>query len=115
MPFAGQLWVSGHDFFYLALFGLINSAIGIVLFTLGSRLLPAIETGLVGSLDAPLAPIWVWLAFGETPTTATLLGGLIVFAAVFAHVLASARGTSPGAGRIVEAEAAAGLPPNLPL
>ena len=115
IPFAGQLWVSGQDFLYLALFGLINSAIGIVLFTLGSRLLPAIETGLIGSLDAPLAPIWVWLAFGETPTTATFIGGLIVFGAVFAHVVASARGTSPGAGRRLEAEVAPGLSPNLPL
>jgi drug/metabolite transporter (DMT)-like permease len=41
-----------------------------------------------------LAPIWVWLAFGETPRTATLIGGLIVFAAVFAHVLVSASGPS---------------------
>jgi hypothetical protein len=78
----------------LAAFGLINSAIGIVLFALGSRLLPAIDTGLIGSLDQPLAPIWVRLAFGETPTTATLIGGLIVFGAVFAHVLVSARGPS---------------------
>ena len=102
IPFAGHLWVGGFDLFYLALFGLVNSAIGTVLFTLGSRLLPAIETGLIGSLDAPLAPIWVWLAFGETPTTATLVGGLIVFGAVFAHVLGSARSPSapsePAAG-----------------
>jgi len=34
----------------------------IALFALGSRLLPAIETGLIGSLDAPLAPVCVWLA-----------------------------------------------------
>jgi len=34
----------------------------IALFALGSRLLPAIETGLIGSLDAPLAPVCAWLA-----------------------------------------------------
>lgn len=91
MPFAPDLAVSGVDLINLALFGLVNSAIGLVLFTLGARMLPAIETGLIGSLDAPLAPIWVWLAFAETPTRATLVGGLIVFAAVVAHLVTGMR------------------------
>jgi drug/metabolite transporter (DMT)-like permease len=99
----------------LAAFGLINSPISIVLFALGSRLLPAIETGLIGSLDAPLAPIWVWLAFGETPTTATLIGRLIVFGAVFAHVLVSARGPSAAPESAGQSAVATDLPPNLPL
>jgi drug/metabolite transporter (DMT)-like permease len=75
----------------LALFGLVNSAIGIALFTLGARLIPAIETGLIGALDAPLAPVWVWLAFAETPGRNTLLGGILVFGAVLAHVSLGAR------------------------
>lgn len=70
----------------LALFGLVNSAIGIALFTLGARLIPAIETGLIGALDAPLAPLWVWLAFSEIPGRNTILGGILVFGAVLAHV-----------------------------
>ena len=78
IPFAADLAVSGPDLINLALFGLVNSSVGLVLFTLGARLLPAIETGLIGSLDAPLAPIWVWLAFAETPAKATLIGGLVV-------------------------------------
>ncbi len=93
MPFAADLAVSGFDLVNLALFGLVNSSIGLVLFTLGSRMLPAIETGLIGSLDAPLAPIWVWLAFAETPTRATLIGGLIVFIAVAAYITLGARST----------------------
>lgn len=92
LPFAGDLWPGGTDLIYLALFGLVNSAIGTVLFALGARLLPAIETGLIGALDAPLAPVWVWLAFAETPSSATILGGTIVFAAVFGHVVLSTRG-----------------------
>ena len=92
LPFAQHLQVSGIDLVYLALFGLVNSAFGTVLFALGARLLPAIETGLIGALDAPLAPIWVWLAFAETPSLATVIGGLIVFSAVFGHVIVSARG-----------------------
>jgi drug/metabolite transporter (DMT)-like permease len=75
----------------LALMGLVNSAVGISLFTLGSRMLPAVETGLIGSLDAPLAPVWVWLAFGETPGTNTILGGILVFGAVMANVALGTR------------------------
>ncbi len=93
IPFAADLAVSGPDLINLALFGLVNSAIGLVLFTLGSRLLPAIETGLIGALDAPLAPIWVWLAFAETPTNISLIGGSIVFVAVAAHMTLGARST----------------------
>ena len=96
IPFAQHLAASGTDLFHLALFGVVNSAIGTVFFALGARLLPAIETGLIGALDAPLAPIWVWLAFGEVPSAATIVGGVIVFAAVFCHILVSAR--RPAAG-----------------
>lgn len=75
----------------LGVFGLSNSLLGFALFILGSSRIPAIETALIGALEAPIAPIWVWLMFGETPGPATLLGGLIVFAAVFWHIFQSAR------------------------
>jgi drug/metabolite transporter (DMT)-like permease len=90
-PFGDPLAVSAHELVLLALFGLVNSAVGLALFTLGARLLPAIETALIGGLDAPLAPLWVWLAFEETPGTSTIVGGLIVFAAVATHILIEAR------------------------
>jgi drug/metabolite transporter (DMT)-like permease len=90
-PIGAPLAVTGHQLLLLMLFGVLNSAAGLALFTLGARLIPAIETALIGSLDAPLAPLWVWLAFGETPGRSTVIGGAIVFAAVTAHVLIGAR------------------------
>jgi drug/metabolite transporter (DMT)-like permease len=78
----------------LALFGVVSMALGSTLFILGAKYLPVIETALISSLESPLAPIWVWLAFGETPGMATLIGGSVVFAAVFAHVLHSNRSKS---------------------
>jgi drug/metabolite transporter (DMT)-like permease len=89
-PWGAPLAVTAHDLWLLALFGLVNSALGLTLFTLGARYLPPIETALIGSLDAPLAPLWVWLMFGETPGGGTLIGGLIVFVAVAAHIVLSA-------------------------
>jgi drug/metabolite transporter (DMT)-like permease len=96
-PFGEPLSVSGYELFLLALFGLVNSALGLALFTLGARLLPAIETALIGALDAPLAPVWVWLAFGETPSIGTLAGGLIVFVAVATHIMIEAQSDSRAA------------------
>lgn len=90
-PFGAPLSVPAENLLLLALFGLVNSALGLTLFTLGARRLPAVETALIGALDAPLAPLWVWLAFGETPGLATLAGGLIVFIAVTIHLARSAR------------------------
>jgi drug/metabolite transporter (DMT)-like permease len=87
LPFGEPLSVSGHDLLLLALFGLTTFAVGLPLFTLGARRLAAIETALIGSLDAPLAPLWVWLAFRETPSASTLIGGSIVFAAVGLHLV----------------------------
>jgi drug/metabolite transporter (DMT)-like permease len=102
-PFSGALSVTPLEFGLLALFGLTNSALGIAFFTLGSRSLPAIETALIGSLDAPLAPVWVWLAFGERPSTATLAGGAIVFAAVLIHIIREARGGASRSDGIIAA------------
>lgn len=86
-PFGAPLSVSGHDVLMLTLFGLTTFAIGLPLFTLGARRLPPIDTALIGSLEAPLAPLWVWLAFKETPGAGTLIGGSIVFAAVGIHLV----------------------------
>ncbi|MGO4837508.1 EamA family transporter, partial [Rhizobiaceae sp. 2RAB30] len=91
-PFGTPLAVSSWELALLALFGMA-SAIGLALFTLGARLLPAVETALIGTLDTPLAPLWVWLFFAETPDLATVTGGLIVFGAVGVHVVRSTRET----------------------
>lgn len=90
-PFLGPAGPVGMDWLHLALFGLVNSALGLILFMLGARLLPPIETALIGALDAPLAPVWVWLAFGLVPDRPTVLGGLVVFGAVALHLLAQRR------------------------
>lgn len=84
LPPPDQLWL-------LAGFGLINSTLGFTLFILGSRRISPIETSLLGALEAPITPFWVLLVFGETPTQATLVGGSVVFAAVFWHIWRSGR------------------------
>ena len=95
VPFGRPMSVSAHDIGLLTLFGLTTFAIGLPLFTLGARRLPPIETGLIGALEAPLAPLWVWLAFKETPSAGTMIGGSIVLAAVCIHLAAAAATAAP--------------------
>lgn len=99
LPFAETLAITLPDLALTAVFGLINLAAGLALFTVGARLLPPVETALVGSLEVPLAPLLVWAALGETPAPATLIGGAVVFVAVTAHVLGEARRRQDGLPR----------------
>lgn len=94
-PLGSPLDVTHIQIWQMALFGVVNSAMGLAFFALGSKRLPAIETGLIGALDTPLAPLWVWLAFNEKPGINTIIGGGIVFAAVIAHIVASQRRAAP--------------------
>jgi drug/metabolite transporter (DMT)-like permease len=78
--------VSFRDIALLAVFGVTQSALGLVLFGLGSRMIPAAEATLLTALDVPLAPLWVWLFFNEVPSHYTIAGGIIVLAAVAGHI-----------------------------
>ena len=39
---------------------------------------------LIGAAEMPLAPLWVWLVIGETPSRAAIVGGTLVGAGVLA-------------------------------
>jgi drug/metabolite transporter (DMT)-like permease len=75
----------------LALFGMTQLGLGLLLLTAGTKRLSASRVALIGGLDVPLAPIWVWIAFAETPSPATVAGGLTVITAVVLNTLLSSR------------------------
>lgn len=77
--------ISAHDLALATLFGAVQLGLQYILLTEGSRHLPAAEIALLGRLSVVLAPIWVWLGVGETPSTLTLIGGAIVVVAVILH------------------------------
>ena len=76
---------SPSDLALLALFGAAQLGFGLVLFTAGARLIPVAEASLIGMLENVLGPLWVWLALGETPAAATLLGGGVILGALIVH------------------------------
>jgi drug/metabolite transporter (DMT)-like permease len=71
--------------------GFFVVAMGMVLFTLGSRVVPAAELTLLSLVEVLLGPIWVWLALGETATRNTLIGGGVLLAGVAFNAIMGAR------------------------
>jgi drug/metabolite transporter (DMT)-like permease len=86
-PFASPLQVEAREFGLLALFGVSQFGLGLLLLAFGTPLVSATRGALLGVLQTPLATLWVWLAFAEQPAVLTLVGGAIVLAAVLADVL----------------------------
>jgi drug/metabolite transporter (DMT)-like permease len=87
LPFATPLAATPWDLAVLATFGIVQGAVGMVLFGMGARLIPSAESALISALEGPLGPLWVFLALGTMPMAATFVGGGIVLAAVIGHIL----------------------------
>lgn len=96
-PFATPFAVGTPDLLKLFLFGTAQFGLGLVLLTLGGRLISATENALIQTIETPLAVAWVWICFNEVPSGASLLGGMIVLAAVGAHVWCGSRGAAVSA------------------
>ena len=81
----GDLEVSQHDLLLCTMLGLVQVGLGLILYTLGSRHVPAGELALLSLTEVVLGPIWVWIGVGETPSLYTLIGGAIVLGAIAAQ------------------------------
>ncbi len=85
------------DLLLLALFGAGQLGLGMILFTAGARRIPVAEASLIAVLESVLGPVWVWLAIGENPGLPSLIGGVIVLAALAGHTAADLRRERRGA------------------
>jgi drug/metabolite transporter (DMT)-like permease len=98
-PFAHPSQIGGDDVVVLAGIGAGQMGIGMAMFTVGARLIPAAEVALLNLLEVVLGPVWVWLALSEQPDAATLIGGAIVLVAVVVQILGEAgRPATPDEG-----------------
>lgn len=89
LPAAAPSSAHGKSMILLMLFGIVQFGLGLILLTLGSRMIAASRSALIGSLDVPLGAFWVWLAFSEVPSVATCIGGFLIMAAVAGDTLAA--------------------------
>jgi drug/metabolite transporter (DMT)-like permease len=89
LPLATPGAIGRDDVVWLALLGAVQISLGLVLLTIGARLIPAAQVGLITLLEVALGPLWVWIAVSERPGAATLAGGAIVVAAIVIQTLGS--------------------------
>lgn len=89
--FADPLSISQSDLLLCIAFGILQNAAGLALYTFGSKRVPAAEATLLAALEVPFTPLWVFMFLGEVPALQTLLGGSIVLAALFMHILSEFR------------------------
>ena len=70
---------------WVALNGLIAIPLASTLIANGPRFLPSADVSMFFLLETVLTPVWVWLLFGEVPTGAVMIGGIIVIVTLIAH------------------------------
>lgn len=75
--------------------GVFQVGAGLVLYTLGSKVLPAVELTLLSLAEVLLAPLWVWMFLGETVTISTLGGGSLLLAAIAGNAISGIRQKPP--------------------
>lgn len=90
-PLVRDWSISAAELGLFALFGFTQQGAGLILTTIGTAHVPAAHAALLLALDLPLSPAWVWLLLGERPTTLGLIGGLVVLAAILAHIVIEGR------------------------
>jgi drug/metabolite transporter, DME family len=98
LPLANVGAPTAYDLALLALMGGLQLGLGLFLFMRGAPHLTAAQVGLLTLIEVILAPIWVWLAFGEVPATLSLAGGLVVLGALVVHSGLSLRRSRPPVG-----------------
>ena len=87
-PLAVDVWdLSTRDYLVAAGFGLGPMTLGMMLYVIGSAMIPATLSALIGTAEAPLGALWAWIGIGEVPPLATVIGGGIVLARVIGRLL----------------------------
>jgi drug/metabolite transporter (DMT)-like permease len=90
-PFAHVAEMGGANLGYVALMGVVQMGLALVLLSMGARLIPAAEVALIAQLENVLGPLWVWLAGIEHPSAPTIAGGIVVIGAVCLQVTQGTR------------------------
>jgi drug/metabolite transporter (DMT)-like permease len=80
--------------------GVVQIGIPYILLALASRHCPPLACSIIGAVEPLLNPVWVLIFDGERPGLFSILGGIIVIAAVTAQCVFQDRRTPSAASRI---------------
>ena len=101
LSFDYSLRLSLNDGTIAVAMGVFQVGTGLVIFTIGSRVVPAVELALLSMTEVLLGPFWVWIFLGESASLYTLLGGVVLLAAITLNALTGLRHKPvPPIGRI---------------
>ena len=84
LPFVTFTNISLNDYYWLALYGLVNVGLGFGIYLIGTGRVAVLTAALIGLLEIPFAPIWAFFLFDEKVDLLTIYGGsIILFSTVF--------------------------------
>lgn len=83
--------ITGYGWLWLVTEGAIVMPIAMGLLSLSTRFVPASAVGLFLLLETALGPMWIWVAYGEAPATAAIIGGTLIIGAVIGHFIYDAQ------------------------
>ncbi|HYL18556.1 MAG TPA: DMT family transporter [Burkholderiales bacterium] len=104
LPLALPIDASTQDIGLLAIMGVVQLAIGLLLMLAATPRLKAAEIGLLSVTETIFGTFLTWLVIGEKPGELALIGGLIVIAALVINEAVGLRkkSASPGEERAVQ-------------
>lgn len=89
LPAASPTSAGLYDWVLLIVLGLIVIPLAFGLIATGPRFIPAAEVALLLLLQTVLGAYWVWIAVAEAPSTATMIGGLVLIVVLALHSVAT--------------------------
>lgn len=95
----GELAIGWPNLFWVIAMGIVQLTLGLVLFTFGSRSVPAAQLSLIALVEPSLSPLWAWLVADELPPWPTFAGGAIILSAIALQALWSPRRRGAQAAR----------------
>ncbi len=85
VPFATPFELSLQTYAVVAVMGVAQMPLAMVLLAVATRYLPSPEVSLCLLIETVLAPVWVWWALGEAVPALTLAGGVLILSTVAVH------------------------------
>lgn len=73
---------SSNDLMMGMYLGIVQIGIAYAIFTYGLKRVLAVESALLSMIEPVLNPVWVFIGYGERPSTGALIGGTIILAAI---------------------------------
>lgn len=77
-----ELKISLDDFFMVAYLGIFQIGFAYAVFTYSIKRIEGIEAALIAMIEPVMNPIWVFIGYGEKPSSFAILGGLIILTTI---------------------------------